>query len=71
MLNIQTDLFQFRLIVTVEDAAVDQIRDDGHLGFFHAAGGDRRSADTDTAGNRRRFRVKRDQILVDRDLHAV
>ena len=58
-LDIPSEFFQFRFIVTVEDTTVDQVRNGQHLRFFHAAGSDRRCTDTDTAGDYRSFGVKR------------
>ncbi len=51
----------------VLDRTVDEVGDLEHFGFLHAAGGDRGSSDTDSAGDHRLLRIERDHVLVDRD----
>ncbi len=51
----------------VFERARDELADDVHLGFAHAARGDRRRADADAARDHRRILIEGDGVLVDRD----
>ena len=47
--------------------AREQLADDVHLGFAHAARRHRRRADADAARDHRRILIERNRVLVDRD----
>ena len=53
------------------DAVGNAVGDDLHLGHAHAAGGDRRSAQTHAGGDERAAGLAGDGILVGSDVHAV
>src|SRR5947209_4523097 len=49
----------------------DEFSDHLHLFFFHPTASDRRSAETNAAGNERRTRIERNRVLIDRDAGAI
>ena len=57
--------------VGVADRRADERRDLLHVALDHALGGDRRAADPDAGGDRRRLRVVRDGVLVQHDAGGV
>ena len=56
-----------RIVVRGREGARDQFADRVHLGLAHAAAGDRRRADADSARDHRRVLIERDGVLVDGD----
>ena len=55
----------------VPKGPIDQRRNHSHLGFLHAARGNRGSADPDTARYERLLGVERHSVLVDGDAHGI
>src|SRR3954451_6606475 len=55
----------------VADRRPDERGDLLHVRLGHALGGDRRAADADAGGDRRRLRVERDRVLVEHDAGRV
>ena len=58
---------QRAIVVRRLQRAREELADDVHLGFAHAARRDRRRADADAARDHRRILIERDRVLVDRD----
>ena len=66
--DLLTDGAESSFISADGNGTVDEFSDFDHFRFFEAAGGDRRGADTDTAGDEGFFRIEGDHVLVSGDV---